>query len=215
MFGRKRIINYEPVIPATEIVKRTRIVVIDDEKTTFPFDVLKGQGYAIDYWADVEDLVKLEQGFYDIIILDIGGIGKDLDETHEGIAVLKHLKEVNPAQVIVAFSGQSYESAKIPFFRLADQYVPKPTSAITWKEIIDDLLKTKITVAHYWGTMEELLKGTGATERDIKRVEAKLVKAIKGKNVDFHKVFQDILGPLENVVTIVGIAAKIVKLHSL
>jgi DNA-binding NtrC family response regulator len=212
MLWHKHITNCEVTLPATELVKRTRIVVIDDERTTFPFDVLQEQGYSIDYWPDVKDLDRLERGFYDIIILDIGGIGRELDETNEGIAVLKHLKKLNPAQVVVAFSGQSYESAKIPFFQLADQYVPKPTSAITWKEIIDDLLKTKVTVGHYWETMRQALRDAGASEKAIKGVEASLVKAASGRHVDLCKTIQKLAGPLENAVTLAAIGAKIVAL---
>ena len=212
MFWKRQITNYEPAFPITELVKRTRIVVIDDERTTFPFDVLQEQGYSIDHWPDVKGLAKLENGFYDIIILDIGGIGRELDEINEGIAVLKHLKKLNPAQVVVAFSGQSYESAKIPFFQLADQYVPKPTPAITWKEIIDDLIKTKITVGHYWDTMRQALREAGVSEKAIKNVEASLVKAVKGKQVDLCGIIQKVAGPIENITTIASIGTKIVAL---
>jgi DNA-binding NtrC family response regulator len=212
MFWKRHIINYENTLPTTELVKRTRIVVIDDERTTFPFDVLQEQGYSIDHWPDVKDLAKLERGFYDIIILDIGGIGRELDEINEGISILKHLKKINPAQVVVAFSGQSYESAKIPFFQIADQYVPKPTPAITWKEIIDDLIKTKITVGHYWDTMRQTLRDAGVSEKAIKNVEASLVKAAKGRQVDLCGIIQKVAGPIENITTIASIGTKIVAL---
>jgi len=176
---------------------------------------LQQQGYSIDYWPDVKDIAKLEKGFYDIIILDIGGIGRELDATNEGIAVLKHLKKLNPAQVIVAFSGQSYESAKIPFFQLADQYVPKPTPAITWKEIIDDLIKTRITVEHYWATMRQALKDAGANEKAIKGIEDSLVKAAEGGRVNLSRAIQKIAGPIENATTIAAIGAKIIALCGL
>jgi DNA-binding response OmpR family regulator len=212
MFWRTPITYYEPTLPGREMVKRTRIVVIDDERTTFPFEVLQQQGYSIDHWPDINDLGKLEQGFYDIIILDIGGIGRELDEDTEGIAVLRHLKKRNPAQVVVAYSGQSYESAKIPFFQLADQYVPKPTSAITWKEIIDDLIRTKVTVGYYWETMRQLLRDAGAGHKAIRTVEASLVKAAKGEQVDLSRTIQKVVGPLENITTIIAIGAKILAL---
>ena len=182
------------------------------EETTFPFVVLRQQGYSIDYWPDVQDIGKLEEGLYDIIILDIGGIGRELDEDDEGIAVLRHLKNRNPAQVVVAYSGQSYESAKIPFFQLADQYVPKPTSAIVWKEIIDDLIKTRMTVAYYWDTMKQLMRDAGVAPKAIKNVEMSLVKATKGDRVDLGRAVQKVAGPLENAAAIVTIGAKILSL---
>ena len=215
MFSYKDITHYEQNIPTSERIKRIRIVVIDDEKTTFPFSVLEEEGYSIDYWPDVKNLNKLEEGFYDIIILDIGGIGIELDEENEGIAVLKHLKKRNPAQIIVAYSGQSYESTKIPFFQLADQYVPKPTSAIIWKEILDDIIETKITISHYWNIMKQTLKETGVSNKSIKKIEANLIKAAKDERVNICGAIQNITGQLDNIATITTLCAKIIALCNL
>lgn len=210
MFKKKHIQEYIPKLPTDDLIKRTRIVVIDDDKNTFPIDVLSRQGYSIDYWPDIDDLPKLERGFYDIIILDIVGIGHELDKENEGVAVLRHLKDINPSQIVVAYSGQSHESSRIPFFKLADQYVPKPTPAITWKEIIDDLITNKLTVIHYWSSLSSMLKNNGATNRQIKKVEYELIKAAKGRKIQLKETLTHILGPIENIATILSIGTKIV-----
>lgn len=36
--------------PISELRKRTRILVIDDDSNAFPVALLKKEGYAIDYW---------------------------------------------------------------------------------------------------------------------------------------------------------------------
>ncbi|MGB3087490.1 MAG: hypothetical protein WBC53_07175, partial [Phycisphaerae bacterium] len=92
----------------------TRIVVIDDEKEAFPLDVLASQGYAIDHWGDVKDLQKLETGFYDIIILDIGGVGQELDADNEGLGVLRHIKKVNPSQIVGLHRSAADPCRRIP-----------------------------------------------------------------------------------------------------
>ncbi|MGB2806854.1 MAG: hypothetical protein WBC22_03885 [Sedimentisphaerales bacterium] len=210
MFKKKHIQEYIPKLPTGDLIKRTRIVVIDDDKNTFPIDVLSRQGYSIDYWPDIDDLPKLERGFYDIIILDIVGIGHELDKENEGVAVLRHLKNINPSQIIVAYSGQSHESSRIPFFKLADQYVPKPTPAITWKEIIDDLITNKLTLIHYWSSLSSMLKNNGATNRQIKKIEYEFIKAAKGRKIQLKETVTHILGPIENIATILSIGTKIV-----
>ncbi len=212
MFGRKRIENYAPKLPTEAIVKRTRILVIDDDISGFPLEVLRKQGYSIDHWPDVKELQKLESGFYDIIILDIVGVGQELDKDKEGAAILKHLKEANPSQVVIAYSAQSHEPERISFFQLADQFVPKTTSAIIWKEIIDDLMVSKLTVGHFWSALESLLRNSGVSSGQIRKVERKLIKASKGKTIELSKTIPNILGPLDNTATILSIAAKIISL---
>lgn len=214
MFWRKSIENYARKLPAEELVQRTRIVVIDDDISGFPLEVLQKQGYSIDHWPDVEDLQKLENGFYDIIILDIVGVGRKLDEENEGAAVLKHLKEINPFQVVVAYSAQSHEPERISFFQLADQFVPKTTSAINWKEIIDDLMSSKLTVGHFWSVLESLLKTKGVSSKQIEKVEKKLISASKGKTIDLSQALPKILGSLDNISTVIIIAGKIISLCS-
>jgi len=188
--------------------------VIDDVETEFPFSILKKQGYAIDYWADVNDLPKLESGFYDIIILDIGGIGQELDDVNEGVGVLRHIKQTNPSQIVIAYSGEAHDTHRIPFFQLADEYVPKPTNAISWKETLDHMIGSKCTVDHYWSTLEALLRNQGTSARNIARIERALVKACTGNTFDPCKFISKNLGSIENAATMLSIISKIGSLFS-
>lgn len=201
-------------IPIVEQLKRTRIVVIDDVASEFPFDILRGFGYSIDHWKDVEDLQKLETGFYDIIILDIGGIGQYLDPQKEGLAVLERIKKVNPAQVVVANSGQSYDPDKIPFFRLADQFVPKPATAMLWKDTLDDLLRNKLTPDYYWNSIRTMLHDQGVSERAILKLESKLLKG-QVKPTDYPTFIRNTLGHIDNIATVSTTIGKVLTLCGL
>lgn len=212
--ARKRISDVATQLPLPELVKRTRIVVIDDEETEFPFKILRDFGYAIDYWPDVQDLTKLERGHYDIIILDIGGVGRELDEESEGVGVLKHIKQVNPMQIVVAYSGQSHEIQKIPFFRLADQYVPKPTNAMTWKETLDDLIRTRLTAAAYWSDLTRMLADQGVTNKQIRKLEKQIIGASKKGATDGRAIASGALGTVDNIASIAGTIGKILALFA-
>jgi len=61
-------------IPIAEARKRARILVIDDEPDAFPVKLLESEGYNITYWESVESIRKLEEGEFDILVLDIGGV---------------------------------------------------------------------------------------------------------------------------------------------
>ena len=59
-----------PTLTLEDIKKRARLLVIDDEDFVYR-SLFETDGYVMDKWDDVEDLSKLEQNFYDVIILDV------------------------------------------------------------------------------------------------------------------------------------------------
>ncbi len=212
MWNKNRLEQVTRSSNLVDMIRRVRILVIDDVDTEFPFDILKREGYAIDYWRDVEDLQKLESGFYDIIVLDIGGVGTELDSEQEGVGVLKHLKTANPAQIVVAYSGQSHKTDRIPFFRLADQYVPKPTNAMTWKETLDDLIQSKVTVQHYWSALRALLEKNGWSDSRIRKIEKSIFLASKRAEPDRTELLKKSLGTADNILAVTSIVRKIMSL---
>ena len=135
--------------PFDELRRRTRILVIDDDESSFPFKQLKDEGYAIDHWPKVQSLTQLEQGTYDIVVLDIHGVGQEYS-ADDGLGILEHIKERNPSQLVVAFSGHTFDLAKNRFFRLADDVLGKPVDATKCKRVIDDLIASKMTPQGMW-----------------------------------------------------------------
>src|SRR3954454_2817568 len=90
-----------PSLTLDEIRSRARILVIDDD----PFGYLQmftEAEYNIEQWFDVTSLAPLEQEVYDIIILDISGVGRKIS-ADEGLGVLKAVRSVSPTQIIIAF----------------------------------------------------------------------------------------------------------------
>lgn len=180
LFKRKRMADL-PVPPVAELRNRTRILVIDDDPHSFPFELLRKEGYAIDHWPRVENLGTLERGQYDIIFLDIQGVAQEYSK-EDGLGVLEHLKDANPSQIVVAFSAHSYDLSKNRFWRLADDSLSKPVEAAKCKRLIDNLIESKQTPLHYWEAIAELLRRQGLQPRQIAKVEAKVARAIAKKD---------------------------------
>ena len=198
-----------PNLPFKVLLRRTRIVVIDDKVSEFPFKPLTNEGYSIVHWSDVETLRTLEDGMFDIIILDINGVGRKLDSDNEGAGILRHLKDFNPSQIVIAYSGESHDPSRIQFFQQADQFVPKPTNAITWKEILDDLIKTKVNVNHYWNEARRILLTEGLTEPQIEKLEKAILAASKRGDTEIDLkslVLESVgtVGKLANLLTVLG-----------
>lgn len=208
LFRQKKVADLLPP-PVAELRKRTRIVVIDDDPHSFPLDTLRREGYAIDHWPRVERLQTLEDGDYDIIFLDIQGVAQEYCK-EDGLGILEHLKQVNPSQIVVAFSAHSYDLSKNRFWRLADDSLSKPVEAAKCKQLIDNLIQTKCTPAHYWAGIAELLRRQGLNDKQIRRIEGMVAHAISKKDRRaIRETLDAAVKSTELAVRLVGIALKI------
>jgi CheY-like chemotaxis protein len=161
--------------------RSTRILVIDDDPNSFePFGPLQNEGYAIDFWRKVNDLSKLEQGYYDIIFLDVRGVGEDWSPDQGGFGILELLKTRNPNQLIVAYSGEAFDFGKRKFYQMADDMIPKASvDPAKCKVVIDNLIRTRLGPAGVWGSIEQLLRQNGLPEKRIQRLEQQIVRALE------------------------------------
>lgn len=209
---KKPLSEWEPRRDQAALKKRVRIVVIDDDQQAFPIEGLRAEGYAIDYWPRVESLDRLERGDYDIIVLDIGGVASHLAEG-DGLSVLQHLKARNPIQVVVAFSGQSFDLGKQQFFRLADDSLNKPATLLACKQAIDHLIETKLTVPQIWAEVETLLRREGVSSAGIKTLDQEVHRALQGKGTDgAKKAISRILSKAEVVARVALLVERLVTL---
>jgi DNA-binding NtrC family response regulator len=141
--------------PPTEVLSKiAKILVIDDDPNSFPLKPLQSEGYHIEQWATVQDIGSLERGEFDVVFLDVKGVAGHWS-TEDGIAVLQHVKAVNPTQVIVAFSAHTFDLSKSSFWKLADDTLRKPVDALRCKQIIDNLLVSTFTFEHLWDGMSK------------------------------------------------------------
>ncbi|MDQ6769619.1 MAG: hypothetical protein M3Z54_06495 [Gemmatimonadota bacterium] len=202
-------------LPFEQLKRHAKIVVLDDEKDSFPTELLQNDGYTIEWWSrlDAAKLHRLEKGDFDIIILDIQGItDQTLSDTGDGLGVLRRLKSVNPYQIVVAFSGKTYDLDSVPFWKLADETIRKPVSVITCKEVIDRLIREHISVRAYWDSVEHLLQENGVPPDKVKKLENRVVKSAKSGSSLYLADVQKIVGSVKSIVAVVGAVHKIVLL---
>ncbi len=162
-----------PEVSIDEIRKRARIVVIDDAEFYY-LTLFQKDGYIIEKWDDVTDLQKLEAGFYDIILLDIQGVGKS-QSTDQGLGIIKHLKRVRPSQIIVAYSNADWPLKYKEFFDLADATLDKRGDYVDFKRKVDDLLSARFSLGFYVDRITGLV-GPGIA--DVEKLRATIEKAV-------------------------------------
>ena len=169
--------NKWPQLAFDEIKKRARLLVIDDND--FPYEELfERDGYTIDKWDDVDDLPKLESGYYDVVLLDIHGVGAKESE-EQGFGILKHIHTTSPAQIIVAYSNADWSLKYQDFFDLADSRLDKRSDYVDFKRTVDSLLKDRFSLGFYIDRIMKVFNG-GVSETD--KFHKVVEKAILSRN---------------------------------
>jgi CheY-like chemotaxis protein len=136
-----------PSIPHDEIVRRSRILVIDDQD--FPYqELFVRDGYTVEKWNDVKDLAELEQSHFDLILLDLLGVGRK-ESADQGLGLLRHIRSASPAQLVVAYSNADWPVRYQPFFDMADGVLAKTADYVDFKRLVDDLLDRRFSLGFY------------------------------------------------------------------
>lgn len=200
-----------PEISFEEIKKRSRLLVVDD--IDFPYQALfTRDGYTIERWPDVLDLPKLESGAYDIVLLDLQGVGRE-HSSEQGLGILKHLRHVAPAQVIIAYSNADWPLKYQEFFLLADAVLSKTSDYVDFKRKVDDLLSQRFSLGFYLSRIHHIVGPTIADGEQLDRlVKGSIASHSTEKLHDFlqsHGVEVQVVNATINVVLI---AVKVVSL---
>lgn len=209
MFGLRRNKETWPTLSLEDIKKRARLLVIDDEEFVYR-ELFKNDGYIIDKWDDIEDLSKLEQNFYDLILLDVQGVGSAIS-SQQGLGVLRHIRESAPAQLVIAFSNADYSLKYQDFFKLADATLSKGADYVEFKRKVDELLIQRFALGFYVGRIASLL---GGSIEDREKLEKETEKAILRKTPGSMRkyLFDKVKEPktLDIIGTILEVAIKVV-----
>src|ERR1022692_2247988 len=116
--------------------KRGKILVIDDH--ALPAQKLfERDGYHFERWPEIKNLSQLTDNHYDIILLDLHGVGLNESPDLQGLGILGHIKQSNPAQIVIAYSAQSQKLSARTLLDLADSVLDKEASYVDYKELVD------------------------------------------------------------------------------
>jgi len=115
--------------------------------------------------------------------LDIIGIANtnELGQIN-GIDILKTLKNTNPNQIIIAFSGSTYDISKAEFWKLADGFMKKPIELLNTKEKLEQIIKDNFSNERLINELQSLMKLQIENQSDYKKIEDYIVKTVKKQN---------------------------------
>ena len=206
----------EPPSPSIESLrKHARILVIDD--FAFPAQgSFRRDGYHFERWSAIKNLSQLTDGHYDVILLDIQGVGLKESPELQGLGILGHIKKLNPAQPVILYSSAPQKISSREHLVLADAVLDKSASYIEYKNEVDSLLLRKARPGYFISAMNrELGDQAILTPRAVKLASRaisggnpqKLERYLKNKLPDVEQV--------DRILSIVSIGASAVGMFTL
>lgn len=199
-----------PQIPFDEIRRRSRLLVIDDND--FPYETLfRRDGYNLEKWNEVERLTDIEAGKFDLLLLDMQGVGRE-ESAEQGFGLLKHFKKHCPTLIIVAYSNAEFGLKYQEFFSLADGVLPKTADYVEFRRHVDDLLKQRFSLGFFVARIRAEL-GEAATEvptiEDLAREAILTGKSATLRSRLAEKVQSAVT--VDRVIAIVDVAANLLS----
>jgi hypothetical protein len=162
----------EKVISARRSV---RILVIDD-KNFAAIENLRRNQYNISHLRDLDTLDTVRD--YQIILVDILGVGAKLNPTQQGAHIIKEIKRNYPSKFVVAYTGGANQDLLAESVGSADQFTKKDTSIEKWCELLDMAIQKIANPASLWRQARHLLLDRGVSPFDIACLEDTLVESL-------------------------------------
>jgi len=150
LFSKKSIHDVKLTLPREEILRRSRILIVDDEKPEIINDLKKAR-FSVDYESDItkDNMNIVDQSTYDLILLDFGNVGKSFG-ADEGLSLLRYIKRVNPAIVVLTYTSKALSTTHADFYRHADGVLAKDAGIAESLEKIEEGLKKAHSIENVW-----------------------------------------------------------------
>lgn len=210
-FRKRRISEVNVAIPRDELIRRSRILVIDDERPDLIED-LKNAGFSVDYEPDIDkaSIVKLERSTYDLILLDFADVGRTIGP-EQGLSLLRHIKRVNPSVVIFTYTSRALGTEHAEFYRAADGVLKKDAGIAESMETVEDGLRKAHDPARLWAGFLSLAGVPAGSDRDLDW-QNKIVKGLKSESKlrSFKQELAEVLTSEEAVKAVLGLLPKLI-----
>lgn len=209
MIFRKKNVVFGEEFKSEDVRKRARLLVIDDNPFP-PLSLFKRDGYHIERWAKIQNVSQLTDGYFDLILLDLHGVGLTESPTRQGLGILEHIKRANPTQLVITYSAEPWGIVNRDYFAMADEVLEKGQDYIDFKNAIDDLLSRRYSAGYFIAKMNGEL---GDLAADCPKVVPKALHAMGSRSTSglrsyLSKTLQD-EQKIEKILVIIGTAIKV------
>jgi len=181
-------------VPRHEVITRSRILVIDDEKPDL-IDDLKGGGFSVDYEPDITkaNMAVFERMIYDLIILDFADVGREFGED-QGLSLLQHIKRVSPSTVVYAYTSKLLGAEHHEFYTRTDGVLRKDAGIGETTEKVEQGLEKARSLPNVWKGMLHVAQIAPGSKQDEEWQDLYVRKVKKRRTGDVQEKFLKIIG---------------------
>lgn len=187
-------------------------MVIDDHDPPMR-SLFERDGYHVERWPEIKNLTQLTDGHYDLILLDIHGVGLNESPDEQGLGILRQIKASNPAQIVVMYSALPQNISARDVLLLADDVLDKDESYVRYKNTVDRLLQRRWSAGYYVSTMNRELGDYAAV---APKAVSKALRAMRrGSTVALERYLRaKVTDPkvVDRVLTVISIGVGIASL---
>lgn len=153
------------------------IAVIDDEQFKAEHN-LKNVGYNITYLGDIKNIREIEP--YNIILCDLQGVGRHLDNRKQGAFIIDEIKRNHPEKFVLAYTGGALDDEITVQAQLyADYFIRKDADMDEWRDKLDEVIGVLSNPIEVWRRQRAALIDADVNTLDILRLEDAYVRSVK------------------------------------
>lgn len=147
--GQKSGLDFPTDISIDEIKARIKILFVDDKDDFSIINMLKKNGYKVDYLPDIEDLDSSLVKYADIIFLDINGVGVAMEFKNQGMGLCGALRDrYKDSKRLILYSGETAGSIFDNDAKKADATLPKDSDLYQFTSYITQYGKELLQKTH-------------------------------------------------------------------
>ncbi|MDZ7854845.1 hypothetical protein [Sphaerotilus sp.] len=200
--------------------RQIRVAIIDNDQFYW-IDAIRQMGCKVEYFSDYtkpltqsnQKIKPIDLSSYDLVICDLHGVGEQLYPGLGGVGVLMELRNKNPLQVIVAYTGDPGEVVKRTKKKdIVDATFCKDWSPEDFLFNLDELLKIYKLPKYRWEFIRKRLSYLEVPGGKVEAVRQKYVENIilaqmlrEKLNYSAHEARNIITGASENSIDYLGL----------
>jgi len=173
--------------PQVDIRQKIKILVIDDKEFT-PKANLSRNGYNITHFEDISSVREARD--FDLILVDLKGVGLKLDPEHQGAFLIKEIKASYPGKIVIAYTGGAMDELMAMAVKHADKYLQKDVAIDEWCDLLDDSIRDLAHPVDVWKNARKRLLDCGVTPQELADIEHYYVKGFTGSEIDLQALIQ-------------------------
>lgn len=162
--------------------EEVKILLIDNEP--FPnLDRLQRNDFRIKQAFDIDDISAVNE--YEIVLVDIDGIGLSLSEKYQGAFVIKEIRKKYPHKVVIAYSAKTFDASYNDYLRKADFIFIKNLTTEQWVENLDQAILYAVDPVYQWVKLRNYLLDLEVKLESVLKIENNYVKCLLTNKNDF------------------------------